>query len=227
MIVDLGTYCHRWSPLQVRLMNSVALHTKTHQYAFHVVQRHGNCHQNFDRLWRRMTAPYVVIMDEDVEILQDGWLDALIRSLDENPKLGVVGAKDLKVRPTFAPSEPTLASPGEVTWITPPLLRVNWIPAFLMAFKRERVAPFLKADLAIPGQMGMTDLDLCLQIQDKGLEVAINQQVVVYHPSRDDDAIRVSEQRPLISQQEAWFPQQVAYMRQKWGDLWDRLIGRT
>lgn len=209
--VELATYTHRWSELQVRLMTSVAKHTKTHQYSFLVTQKPGNCHQNMNRIWRRLTAAYVVLMDEDVVILQDGWLASLIESLESDEKIGVVGCAEVKTLPAIVPE------PGKVT-----LDFQMWIPAYVMAFKRERV-PFLRFDEAIPGQMGMTDLDACLQIVDKGLKVAVNPQVVVFHPNRDDDAIRVREQRPLIRQQEDWFRLQSAYMNEKWGDLWKRV----
>jgi len=214
--VEICIYTHRWSDLQLKAMASIALHTKERQYSVIVTQKPGTCHQNMNRVWRRTSAPYVVLMDEDVCVLQDGWLERLIDNLDEDPLLGVVGCrevKDLKDALEKMP-EPQRSMPKPK----------HWIPAYVMAFKRERVAPFLWFDEAIPGDMGMTDLDACIQIVDHDLKVAQNQEVVVYHPMRDDDETRIRERRPLTRQQEVWHREQLAYMRQKWGPKFERLL---
>lgn len=216
--VEIAIYTHRWSQLQVSAIEGIARHTKTRQYSIVVTQKPGNCHQNMNRVWRRCSAPYVVLMDEDAWVLQDGWLDALIANLDDDPELGVVGCREIKdpaLALTLPHPEPKPVKPIEKLWI----------PAYVMAFKRERVAPFLRFDEAIPGDMGMTDTDACLQIRlDGRLKVGQNPEVVVYHPARDDDETRIREQRPFTSQQKLWFVDQVAYMRQKWGAEYERLL---
>ena len=214
--VDCGLYCHRWSNWQVKLINSIAQHTKSHQYAIHVVQKRGNCHVNMGRLLRRFTAPYCVIMDEDALVLQDRWLDGLIWALEKDQTLGLVGCKDVKHEEEIL----RVQEPGQFTIRDTP-----WIPGFLMAFKRERVE-FLRPDEAIPGDMGMTDVDLCAQVRSQGLRVAVVPEIIVYHPARDDDETRRIEERPTLARQEEWFPLQQAYMREKWGDLFRRMTGR-
>lgn len=215
--VDILNYQHRWSNWQVRLLTSIAKHTKDIQYSIHVVQKEGSCHKNINRALRRVTAPYFVIMDEDAEVLQDGWLAGLCQALESDEKLGVVGARDVKTEI----ERDRVEEPSGVV-----LERVSWIPGFCMAFKRDRVMEFLRADEAIPGDMGMTDLDLCAQIQSQGLRVARNREVVVYHPARDDDETRAIERRPTLAKQEEWFPLQTAYMQEKWGDLFRSMVGR-
>lgn len=217
--VELGTYTHRWSPLQVSLMESVAKHTKKRQYSFLVTQRPGNCHQSMNRLWRRFSAPYVVMMDEDVQILQDGWLDSLIEALDKTPDLGVVGCYELKTPAQLQAHEPREPKGFKLDYR-------EWIPAYVMAFKLDRVKPFLHFDEAIPGQMGMTDLDACMQITHNHLRVAFNSEVIVYHPMRDDNETRTREERPFTSQQEAWYRDQCEYMGRKWGEAFWRILGR-
>lgn len=212
--VDLLIYTHRWSPLQVRLIESIASHTKHHQYAIHVVQRTGSAHINLNRAWRRATANYAVIFDEDVQLLQDGWLDGLIMALEQDQSLGIVGCQDLQTDAQLC----NITEPYGVV-----LEYREWVPGYVMAFKRERV-PFLRFDEAIPGAMGMSDLDACLQITSHQLKVARNLQVVVYHPMRIEDETRIREERPTMAQLEEWFPAQVGYMIQKWGETYSRLI---
>jgi len=212
--VEIGIYMHRWSELQVRAIESIARHTKRHQYSILVTQQPGNCHENMNRLWRRFSARYAVMMDEDVVVLQDGWLDALIGALESDSELGVVGCSEVKTLPPSVP-EPANTS----------LSYRSWVPAYVMAFDRERV-PFLLFDEGIPGAMGMTDLDACLQILDKGLRVASHPEVLVFHPARDDDDVRRGEQRPALAELKSWYPEQVAYMRMKWGGLFDRTMLR-
>lgn len=210
--VEIGIYTHRWSELQVRAIESIARHTKRHQYSILVTQREGNCHQNMNRLWRRFSAPFAIMMDEDVEVLQDGWLDGLLAALESDAEVGVMGCTAIWQRVLGLPD------PG-----LPELSYEPWIPAHVMAFKRDRV-PFLHFDEAIPGQMGMTEVDACLQLARRGLRAAKNGNVVVYHPARDDDETRRVEQRPLVSQQKEWFPDQVRYMREKWGAHFERTV---
>jgi len=209
--VEIGIYTHRWSELQVRAIESIARHTKTHQYSILVTQQPGNCHENMNRLWRRFSARYVVLMDEDVVVLQDGWLDGLIGALRADSNLGVVGCNEVKSVP------PSVSEPRQATLMYP-----SWIAAYVMAFERERV-PFLVFDEGIPGQMGMTDLDACLQIRDHGLQVGMHPEVIVYHPIRDDDDVRRREQRPTLDKLREWCPEQVAYMRMKWGGFFERM----
>lgn len=205
--VEIGIYTHRWSELQVRAIESIARRTRHHQYSILVTQQPGNCHENMNRIWRRFSARYVVLMDEDVVVLQDGWLDSLIGALRADASVGVVGCNEVKLRPQSVsePTHATVSYPG-------------WIPAYVMAFERERV-PFLAFDENIPGQIGMTDLDACLQIRDRGLQVALHPEVVVYHPIRDD-----AETRPRQEKLKQWHPEQIAYMRMKWGSLFERML---
>lgn len=215
--VSLVVYQHRWSELQVRCLTSIARHTKRLQYDVIVVQKEGNCAKNMNRGWGRAKAPYVVMLDEDVVILQDEWLETLIDVLRNDPKAGVIGCKETKLL-----EEADLLE-AENT-VQPTLLAEvrSWLPAYVTCYARERVGEFLEFDEAIPGQMGMSDLDACLQITAKGLKCLYHPGVTVYHPARDDDETRLREQRPLTRQQQEWFPEQVSYMNVKWGEHFRR-----
>ncbi len=178
-----------------------------------VQQTAGTCAQNLNRLWRRFSAPFVVLLDEDVSILQDGWLEALLEVLESRDDIGVVGCESVGEEHLAYVAEP----------VRPALVGVHpWVPAYVMAFQRDRV-PFLQFDEAIPGDMGMTDVDACLQVRSRGLFVCSRSDVVVWHPCRDADETRKLEERPTVSQQQSWYPNQIAYMRSKWGRVFEEI----
>lgn len=208
-IVDIGVYMHRWSELQVNCIRSIAEHTRS-SYNLIVVCEPGSCHRNMNRVLERSTADFMILMDEDVEIYQANWLDILLADLE--PKdVGVVGTFVGRSRDAMAAWSPD--HPVEGTW---PQER-PWIPAHVMAFPMHRVRDFLRFDECIPWVMGMTDVDACLQIRHHNLRVFTDRRVVVYHPTRDDDETRNVEERPKVSEQQKWFPEQLAYMQKKWG----------
>ncbi|HYC63834.1 MAG TPA: hypothetical protein VEC14_03810, partial [Reyranellaceae bacterium] len=94
-----------------------------------------------------------------------------------------------------------------------------WVPAYVMLFDRHKL-PDLQADHQIPGKKGTTDVDLCLQIRKRGYVVGRHMGVYVYHPHKGDDAQRRADLTATKAEEEEWFPQQVAYMKQKWGDAY-------
>jgi GT2 family glycosyltransferase len=182
-----------------------------------VVQKAGTAHQNLNRVRERLRAPYTCILDEDVEILQDGWIERLIADLEANPAVGLVGCAEIKEESAKISIPRLLPDVG-------PLRRLSWIPAYCMVFPRT-ILEKVTFDESIPGDCGMTDVDACLQVDALGYEIAKDPEVVVYHPPRDDDETRSKEQRPTLAQQRAWFPGQVDYMIRKWGHRYTRAVG--
>lgn len=209
-VIDIGVYCHRFSDFQVDCISSVAQHTKQ-SYNLIVVCEPGSCHKNMNRVLDRSMGDYLILMDEDVQIEQDNWLDLLTGDLESVKDAGVVGTFVARSQAALQAWSPEMATPG--TW---PEER-TWIPAHVMCFDMRRVREFLRFDECIPWIMGMTDVDACLQIRHIGLRVMIDRRVVVYHPTRDDEETRAKEQRPTIAEQQKYFPDQFQYMSNKWG----------
>lgn len=217
MIPDLAIYTHRWSGWQVRCAESIFDHTKR-SFNLILVCEPGSCHQNMNRALRRSTSRYLCLIDEDVCIHQDHWLDVLLDTLATKPKAAVVGCPDVKEFDDLGHAL-LMAQPDAS------IEEVRWLPAHVLMFDREKI-PDLCFDEAIPGQMCMTDLDACLQATSRGLKVYRDNRTVVYHPMRNDPETRRAEQRPTCEEQERWFPEQLVYMEKKWGELF-RQSGRS
>jgi len=169
-----------------------------------------------NRVLLRSRSRYTVFLDEDVEILDNDWLDIAICDLKSVSDLGVVGCREIKdefERALYRHSRNVL-----LATLTEPLAFATWVPAYVMVFDRSRCAA-LAADENIPGAKGMTDVDMCLQIRTHGLRVGIDHRVCVYHPhKRPQD--RGGNGVPTKAEELAWFDAQRAYMTEKWGDMY-------
>lgn len=208
--VEIVIYTHRWSALQVEAITSIALRTMSNiKYSIIVQQEPVSAHENMARAWKRVSAPYVVYLDEDVQVLQPRWLESLVKVLKERKDIGVLGTEQTRSNLDLVPQ---LSDDLYVK-------KEKWIPGHVMAFDRTKV-PDLAFDTNIPGRCGMTDLDACLQVRKAGYLVSVLPQVVVYHPMRDDDRTRKIEGRPLISEMKSWYLDQHIYMLSKWGDFY-------
>ncbi|MFH0962963.1 MAG: glycosyltransferase [Planctomycetota bacterium] len=210
-VPDIAVWTHRWSPLLVRCVESVARRTRG-SYNLIVVCEPGNCHRNMNRVLARSRSRYLVFLDEDVEILDDSWLDRLLEDLRDHDGLGVVGCREIK--DPFARAL-YLDRPDLVLAAPPaPLDFVSWIPAYCMCLDRGRF-PTLSFDERIPGDKGMTDVDACLQLRSHGLSVARDNRFAVYHPAKS-----ASERMRCAAREFEWFRAQRDYMTSKWGDLY-------
>jgi len=205
-------WTHRWSPLIERCAAGVARHTRG-DYDLIVVCREGTCHQNMNRALARSRSRYTVFLDDDVEILTDGWLEHLLADLAAEETLGVVGC--LEVKDPFAKA---LYREQPERFTRDCVERVTWIPAYVMCFDRGRF-PCLRFDERIPGAKGMTDVDACLQLRRHGLGVALDRRVVVYHPHKTPE-MRHSDGVPTEEEERAWFEKQREYMAEKWGEMY-------
>lgn len=164
------------------------------------------------RALARARSRTVILMDEDVMVWQPFWLDRLEADLRSFDDIGIVGTNDCK-KPenlVFVP----LKDEGH------DLIPQNWVPAHVMAFAWDRLQDHVFPDTTIPGVMGMTDVDLCLQAEKASYRVLLDPNVVVYHPTRNHKETRIQEQRPTIEEQKACFERQVDYMVAKWGDFY-------
>ena len=210
-IPDIVIWTHRWSPFIEKCAASVAKRTRG-SYSILVVCEPGSCHENMNRALARTRSRYVVLLDEDVEVLTDGWLDILLGDLRSDETLGVVGAAEVK--DMFGRA---MYQNGSNRSIDGPQAR-TWIPAYVMAFDRQR-CPTLVFDERIPGLKGMTDVDACLQIRRHGLTVATDPRVMVYHPHKTP-AQRGHDGCPTQADELAWYEKQRAYMADKWGETY-------
>jgi hypothetical protein len=141
-------------------------------------------------------------MDEDIVLLHDDWFERLEEDLLDDPKLAIVGCAEIK--------EPT------DDWPIPSLRRVPWIAAYLIAVDRKKL-PWASYDENMPGLLGMTDVDLCLQARNAGYDVGCDTGVVVLHqklPELKDPEIH--DHRSTFRQNEMKL--QFAYMYEKWGE---------
>lgn len=205
--VEIGIYAHRWSHWQVRCAESVARHTHR-SYRLIQITDPGSAHVNINRVLEAASARYLILMDEDASLTQDDWLEAFLDTIKRDD-VGMVGC--------FA---------KRTTYQQPPDLKthvVPWTPGYFMGFDRKRT-PDIRADEAIPGANGMTDVDICMQLRQMDLLTVQDNRIQVYHPQRDEDEIRKIEERPTMKQQALWYHEQINYMRQKWGPDIDRFL---
>lgn len=214
-IPDIAIWTHRWTPLLPRCAESVVAHARGN-YNLVIVCEPGTCHQNMNRVLLRSRSRYTVFLDEDVEILDNGWLDVLLSDLHDAPDLGVVGCREIKdefERALYGHTRNVF-----LATLKEPVAFVTWVPAYVMVFDRSRCAS-LSFDEAIPGAKGMTDVDACLQIRKHGLRVGIDNRVCVYHPHKRPQDRGVNGV-PTKAEELAWFEKQRAYMTEKWGAMY-------
>jgi hypothetical protein len=205
--LDVATYSHRHSHWQIQAAESVARYTKQ-SYRFIQICEPGSAHVNLNRVLEQSTAPYLVILDEDASLVSEIWLSCFLQTI-ARPDVGLVGA--FQKRSTY--QEP----PDLETHVVP------WTPGYFMGIDRQKF-PELRFDEAIPGANGMTDVDFCLQIRERELQIVQDYRIQVYHPQRDEDEIRAVEERPTIKQQAIWYHDQMEYMRHKWGVWFDDYV---
>jgi GT2 family glycosyltransferase len=181
----------------------------------------------------RSTSRFMIIMDDDVEILTDGWLRVLTEILRTHDRLGEVTPLEIKTKVDRADF---FELGHERYWYTyfpggnpPRIMETNWNAGYIMAIDREKVTVY--ADEQIPGTVGMADVDISLQVRDAGFDTAMTSEFTVYHPWKHPDGIKCDgsprereyREKYQIYQEEELpelFQQQCDYMRQKWGRIY-------
>lgn len=214
--VEIGIYAHRFEPKYlIPLYESLKETAPTIPVKLWIAP--GNVHQNFSKIMDEAKKEFYIVLDEDLVFLEAGWVDILIQDLIDNPKLGVVGTGQVKTEgKKFDYEMGLLEKPVGLTL-------QKWFPAHVVACHRGRVGE-IRPDLAIPGSKGMSDLDYCLQVRKAGWDIGLDDRVVVYHADKPfDDQSRLELQNPTLSQEAAFFPQQVLFMWKKWGEMYKEL----
>ena len=152
--------------------------------------------EGYNRAVAQVEADYAVLLNSDVET-PAGWLEPLVRTLDENPDVAVVAPKLLsycdKTRFEYAG-----AAGGYIDWLGYPFCRgrimnrtetdcgqyddacdVFWATGAAFCCRR---ATFLEAG-GFDGDFfaHMEEIDLCWRLQIAGWRIRVEPQSVVYH----------------------------------------------
>lgn len=192
------------------LLRSIA-ETVTGTYRILMSVAPGRCLESQNRALRQSVGRYIFICDEDIEFLDSGWMDILIRDLDENPRLAIVGAGQLKTEGERFDYTNGIWNPARVGLVVKP-----WQPCHLWAIDRAKI-PDVCNDDSLPGVKGMHDAELCFQVRDLGFEIASDDRVVVYHPHKQmSDESRQDLQNPTLSEELDVYPRQILFMVKKW-----------
>lgn len=221
-IPELAIYAHRPHPeyFKASAGSMVSGLTKTTRVLVWISP--GSVHENMARAWEASSARYFAFVDEDVEFLDQGWLDVLIADLEANPSMAAVATAQVKEEEHKFDYE-MWAENHPMETREAGLQVVKWAPAHVLLVDRSKV-PNVTPDVNIPGVKGMSDLDFCLQIRAAGYEVGIDSRVVVYHPHKAfADIERLKLDNPTLGDEQQIFPQQALYMAKKWGTLYTEL----
>jgi len=217
-IPDLGMFMQRIGPLHPEQLASLAQRTRRSFNLIYVFEP-GTAHANINKVLDRVRSRYVVIMDDDLVFLTDGWLQKMLDVMQEHEDIGMLvpfEVKDEKDKDAY------LADPSTNPNCAAHLERISmrpWCPGYVMMFDLDRLDD-LRADESIPGPSGMSDLDLSLQVRSQGFKCACLHDVLVYHPWKPLD--RAWRRRWAIVQEEdlnELHQAQCRYMHKKWGSF--------
>ena len=207
-VPELAVFCHRTGPVLKEQFACIAEYTKR---PFTLLYHHGpgTAHANMNKVIDRSRSRYLVIMDDDVVPMVNGWLDHLLEVLRRNPDVGLVTPTEVK----------SLSQKHLCTKFKPyEAYESSWNPGYVMCLDRERV-PNIRADENIPGPSGMSDLDISLQVRAAGFVPAMTRSLVVYHPDKPMSSHWRKQYQIVPSEElQSLHEQQMAYMRAKWSD---------
>lgn len=203
-------FAHRAHSDQARLAESL-MRTTESTVRLTVMREPGTCHVNMQRALEAARARYLLLLDEDVEFLQKGWLHRLLTAVAA-PDAGLVGCSEVKDE---AGREKILRELPEAA--EGPVVKPHMVPAYVMMIDTQRCKG-LKFDVDMPGLKGMSDTDFCYQVHSRGLRVYRHEGVYVFHPHKSQvDRERAAAGYTTLVQERAWFHEQVARMDARWG----------
>jgi len=222
--VVVATYTHEWSGIVIDLMRSLRHVRGMYTFIYH--QERQNCHKNMAAVVEEAQgtgADFLVLVDTDVVILDEWWLGHLMHPFNASggEKVGIVGCLEAKTEDQLRHRAFHMPPRGETGEVIPcPVYTDFWIPAYTMAFR----LPFeFQVDTEIPGDMGMTDVDLCFQAHKAGKKVVVAQSTTVYHPQKSEEW-----EQKMAPIQRGWYVHQVRHMVEKWGtEFFERHYRRT
>jgi hypothetical protein len=209
-IPTIGIYMHRlqqWHGQQMRAIAELA----GRSYDMILVQEPGTVHENINRVLRRAyekNVRYLCLMDDDAIPLNEGFLDTLMDVMNATPDCGVIQAMEIQqaeLRNKYIAKQRHKQLPSNLAQHT--MLRIPWLQGFLAFFDLWKT-PGLWADEAIPHPVGMSDLDLSLQVRKAGFQTYVCGCVAVYHP-----------EKPMRPHAKEHNEDQCKYMFQKWGQF--------
>ena len=172
---------------------------------------------------RASTGEIVLLLNNDVEMIDRGWLKEMIKHA-VRPEVGAVGAKLLYPDNTLQHGGVILGmngvaghlhvgvpadSPGYFGWLKI-AHDVSATTAACLALRRtvyDEIGGLDEVNLKV----AFNDVDLCLRITEKGYRIIWTPEATLYHwesKSRGND---------LSSQHFTRFQGEVAYMRERWG----------
>jgi len=155
-------------------------------------QENKGCSLARNEAWLKATSKYTIFIDNDAVVCTPNWLEEFIRVFDENPRLGILGAKMIY---PYIPHKIQCAGVGisklgrisfrgrgadrfdpryQELWKTWALISACWM---MRTDLRDSVG--LLDELFHPVQY--EDLDLCVRARLAGYEVAYTPAVEMYH----------------------------------------------
>ncbi len=173
----------------------------------------------------RAEGDYVVLLNDDTEVIGGGWLEAMLEHA-QRPEVGAVGAKlvypDGRIQHAgvlvgvggvWSPGVATHAhqfypsdSPGHLGTVGR-VTNYSAVTAACMMLRRsvfEEVGGFDEENLRV----SFNDVDLCLRIRERGYRVLYTPYAELYH-------------HESVSRGYKGDPSEVLYMREQWGETLD------
>lgn len=210
----LGIYTHRHSDYLQKLLFSIGKMTKeTVDIRLHM--QPANVHDNMWAVSQDVNTEFFIWMDEDIQLLTEDWLPKLLSNF-EDPTVGMVTCAQVKDAHLV---DRAMALSAEVVSGS---VEMAWAPGHLFCIRSELLhEDRVEIDRKIPGNKGMSDLDVCLQVRDEGFKLVQDDRVVVWHPHKpSDDAGRIADQQPTMQEESSVFEAQARYMYTKWADYY-------
>ena len=209
-------FMHRVGPLHEKQMASLAKYTKQSFRLIYVFDSTKNAHEAFNVALRQANSRFVVAMDDDLLLLEDGWLEKLVGCLERHDDVAMICPNELKTT-----EDVTLFQNGLLNPKQPKLIELTWNAGYIMAFDMEKV-PDICADENIPGRVRMTDVDLCFQVRRMGYKVCRSYHTSVFHPWKPDDSNwRVENAVETVEELKDIYAAQKDYMKQKWDNMFE------
>jgi GT2 family glycosyltransferase/tetratricopeptide (TPR) repeat protein len=165
---------------------------------------------------RAARGKYLVFLNNDT-IPEPGWLDALVREVEEHPEVGIVGSKLLYADGTIQHAGVVFMRSHLIPYhayqkVPADLPAVNQrrefqaVTAACMLIRRELFEAVGGFDEAFVN--GFEDVDLCLKVRDKGARVVYQPRSVLYH---------LESQTPGRHAQDE---ENSRLLQTRWGDRW-------
>jgi GT2 family glycosyltransferase len=169
---------------------------------------------------RAARGNYICFMNSDVFPGDDNWLDRLIARLVENPKIGIIG-------PRLLFEDGSVQHEGCTFRKVPEFGNWNFIDHVNKARRPEGRTGLAQSEVitgacmilarSVAEEMGgfdesfvigdFEDSDLCLRVRAKGLDIAVDRDVTLYHLERQSQGTQSDRGRSNLTLYNAWLHQ--------------------